>query len=194
MYEWTVMIYMAGDNNLDANGVSDLREIKRVGSTPEVAIIAQFDRSGDNGHTKRYHLHHFSTSPSIAKDEVDDLDETDTGSKEEFIKFLRWGIDNFTAKRYLVIIWGHGSGALDDDIFDGEGRTLRRRGRRFGVFNPLTRAAQPLSLTLSPDSIVGGLKESEVFTRLTKMATTAIATDDQAKSFRSRAYRPRLRP
>jgi len=29
---WTVMVYLAGDNNLDSAGVTDLNEMKRIGS------------------------------------------------------------------------------------------------------------------------------------------------------------------
>ena len=52
---WTVMVYMAGDNNLDPEGVEDLKEMKKVGSTDKLNIIAQFDRA--SGHVaRRYYL------------------------------------------------------------------------------------------------------------------------------------------
>jgi len=52
---WTIMVYMAGDNNLDPDGVKDLKEMKKVGSTNDVNVIAQFDRA--TGHAaKRYYL------------------------------------------------------------------------------------------------------------------------------------------
>jgi len=31
--KWTIMTYMAGDNDLDINGVIDLKEMKKTGST-----------------------------------------------------------------------------------------------------------------------------------------------------------------
>ena len=31
---WTVLVYLAGDNNLDAAGVVDVNEMKRAGSGP----------------------------------------------------------------------------------------------------------------------------------------------------------------
>ena len=43
--KWTFMVYMAGDNNLDPNGVKDLQEMKKVGSTDQLNLIAQFDRA-----------------------------------------------------------------------------------------------------------------------------------------------------
>ena len=44
--DWTVMVYLAGDNNLDGAGAADLREMKKVGSSASVNVIAQFDRAG----------------------------------------------------------------------------------------------------------------------------------------------------
>jgi hypothetical protein len=55
--KWTVMVYLAGDNNLDGAGLVDLKEMKSVGSTDAVNIIAQFDRQGNKGESRRYYLH-----------------------------------------------------------------------------------------------------------------------------------------
>lgn len=179
MHEWTVMIYMAGDNNLDSNGVADIKEIKRIGSTPEVAIIAQFDRSGARRHTKRYHLHDYATSPTVAQDEVDDLGETNTGSVKVFADFLDWGINEFAAKRYLVILWGHGSGALDDDIYYEGGRVWKRGGKRHGIFHPIRKDVAPLGFTFVTDELIGDGGEEKGAV----MLPTLIAPDDEAKDF-----------
>ena len=39
---WTVRVHMAGDNSLHPEGVQDLKEMKQVGSTAKVTIVAQF--------------------------------------------------------------------------------------------------------------------------------------------------------
>lgn len=179
MYEWTVMIYMAGDNNLDSNGVADIKEIKRIGSTPEVAIIAQFDRSGARRHTKRYHLHDYATSPTVAQDEVEDLGETNTGSVKVFADFLDWSINKFAAKRYLVILWGHGSGALDDDVYYEGGRVWKRGGKRHGIFHPIRKDVSSLGFTFVADELVGDGGEEKGIRAL----PTLIAPDDEAKDF-----------
>ena len=54
--KWTIMTYMAGDNNLDQNGAEDIEEMKQTGSTSEIQVIVQFDRSGAGQQTKRYYL------------------------------------------------------------------------------------------------------------------------------------------
>ena len=47
--KWTVAVWVAGDNNLESFGETDLGEMKSVGSTDDVAVVAQFDRMGDVG-------------------------------------------------------------------------------------------------------------------------------------------------
>jgi hypothetical protein len=166
--KWTVMIYMAGDNNLDSDGISDLKEIKRVGSTNEVGILAQFDRAGSKPHTKRYYLRNRKESPRIKDDEVADLGETDSGDGKELTKFIKWGMEKYEAERYLVIIWGHGTGAYDEDIYYADSRTLRRNLKRRGIFR--RRAA--FTETLNNAGVDFGFEHLEV-----------IAPDDDAKDF-----------
>lgn len=133
--KWTVMLYMAGDNNLDSEGVADLHEIKRVGSTSQVAIVAQFDRAGRQKKTYRYHLQHRSKS-SLKEDIVDTLAEVNTGRAVELTRFIRWGMKEYEADHYLVVIWAHGTGAYDEDIYYADERTLRKNLKRHGVFRP----------------------------------------------------------
>ena len=42
--DWTVMVYMAADNNLEAAAIDDLNEMERIGSTSQVDIVVQIDR------------------------------------------------------------------------------------------------------------------------------------------------------
>lgn len=171
-FKWTVMVYMAGDNNLDSDGVSDLKEMKRVGSTDEVAVIAQFDRKGTARHTKRYFVTNYQTSGTLSGDEVADLGETNSGSPLEFTQFIKWGMSKYPAEHYLVIIWAHGTGAYDEDIYYESERALRRSLRRHGLFrSPMVRHFDTLAAkTLSAEDF-------------DEIVTTIIAPDDDAKDF-----------
>jgi hypothetical protein len=42
--EWTVMIYLDADNNLESAGINDINEMEMVGSTTDVNIVVQVDR------------------------------------------------------------------------------------------------------------------------------------------------------
>ena len=45
--KWTVMVYIAADNNLEPNSIINLMEMAAVGSTPDVNIVVQITRPPD---------------------------------------------------------------------------------------------------------------------------------------------------
>ena len=49
---WTVLVYMAADNDLAFQSEIDLKEMEAVGSTPDVAVVVQQDIPGAGG--RRY--------------------------------------------------------------------------------------------------------------------------------------------
>ena len=90
---WTVMVYLAGDNNLESFGQDDLMEMKSVGSTDAISIVAQFDRMSD-GVTRRYYLTH---DRSLSADAVAELPEVNTGDPAALLDFILWGLAEYPA-------------------------------------------------------------------------------------------------
>jgi len=138
---WTFMVYMAGDNNLDPDGVQDLKEMKKVGSTNNVNVIAQFDRA--TGHAaKRYYLR---KGGKLTADAVATLGKINTGDPKNLTDFIQWGVKNYPAERYALVLWNHGQGWDDTDIYaDERHRRLRRlaSGRiRHALFHTPVRRA-----------------------------------------------------
>jgi Clostripain family len=114
---WTVMVYMVGDySNLDNNGFADLKEMKKAGSSPQVALLAQFSRGVKNRPTKRYLLTKDCRDGALAGDVVAELTCVETSSSETLTDFIGWSVENFPALHYMLIMWGHGNGA-DDEKF-----------------------------------------------------------------------------
>ena len=111
--QWTILIWMAGDNNLESAGDDDLAEIKAIGSTDQVDVVVQFDRMGDDS-TRRYHLR---KGTSLASDQVGSLGETNSGDPDVAVDFFTWGIANYPAERILTGFWNHGSGIDETDIY-----------------------------------------------------------------------------
>ncbi len=103
--KWTFMVYLAGDNNLSAAGEKDLGEMRDVGSTPEVNIVAEFDRVGSARETQRY---------LVKRDGVDErvegIGETDCGDPQVLLNFVKWAAEEYPAERYGLVLWNHGGG------------------------------------------------------------------------------------
>lgn len=104
MAKWTVMIYMAGDNNLSEAGDMDLEEMRKVGSTSDVNVVVQFDNAGNLG-TNRYLIQKDSSNDLIEK-----VSETDSGDPKVLDDFISWSIGKYPAERYALILWNHGGG------------------------------------------------------------------------------------
>ncbi len=115
--EWTFMVFVAGDNNLEDAALGDVNEMERVGSTDQVNILVQLDRSrsytsadGDWSGSRRYRIEQDSSTNSIGSTVLEDLGSTDSGDPDTLAEFATWGIQNYPAERYALVIWNHGWG------------------------------------------------------------------------------------
>ena len=112
--KWTILVYLAGDNNLDEDGARDIAEMAKVGSNDDINIIAQFDRAGAAG-TQRFYI---TKGGGYEKDGIENLGETNTGDPNILVDFLEWGIAEYPAERYMAVLWNHGSGWNEDEVYD----------------------------------------------------------------------------
>lgn len=104
--QWTVLVYMNGDNDLAPHTFADLKEMRAVGSSLAVDIVVQQDTDDDDG-SRRYHVR---KTKNLARSLVATLPEQDSGAMQTLIDFLAFGVKNYPARHYLVIIWSHGTG------------------------------------------------------------------------------------
>lgn len=182
--QWTVMVYLAGDNNLDNAGIADLQEMKTIGSTDQVAIVAQFDRSGATRTTNRYVLRKGST---LAEDLVTSLGETNTGDPAVLRDFVAWAATTQPARHYMLVIWNHGSGWDDSNLYTGDyfsGATppVIRKGRVLAA--PAGSAAGPPVRSGTVRAAIKRARRSLFQTTVASMVSSrAIAFDDQAQDF-----------
>lgn len=182
MKHWTVMVYLAGDNNLDGAGVVDLQEMKAVGSTSEVNILAQFDRAGDGQHTQRYYVRKAST---LEQDGVADLGETNTGDPAVLKDFAEWGIANYPAEHYALVLWNHGSGWDDTNVYRAA-KALHLEVDRKGKAVVTADAATAGVVTMQQARQISGKRFRRALFRSTvedAMRAKAIAFDDHAQDF-----------
>jgi hypothetical protein len=180
---WTVLVYLAGDNDLDGAGVVDLGEMKRVGSNARVNMVAQFDRAGKNAATKRYFLRKGTT---LAKDVVASLGETNMGDPNVLQDFLAWGAKNYPAQRYMVVIWNHGAGWDDENIYRSVRRGLKRNVayKKSAVGETVRGAAGAVPIARVRAMSKRPFKRALFSTTIQQaVQKRAIAFDDQAEDF-----------
>jgi len=181
--EWTVMVYLAGDNNLDSAGVIDLKEMKKVGSTDRINVIAQFDREGKDIATNRYYIRKGGTLP---KDVVGNLGETNMGNPHVLEDFIKWGIKNYPAEHYLVVVWNHGNGWNDENVYRVARNMMKLNIKRRGEVVLPAKGAQKDSVSIRRIHAIGGKKFRHALfhTSIMKAITIrGIAYDDDAQDF-----------
>jgi hypothetical protein len=115
--EWTVLVYMNADNDLEQFGILNMNQMEMIGSTSRVKIIVQVDRSpshdssnGNWSNTRRYLITKDSDSQIIHSQLLQDMGEVDMGDPNSLRDFVEWGQQNYPASRYALVIWNHGSG------------------------------------------------------------------------------------
>jgi len=126
--EWTIMVYLDSDNNLESAGIDDINEMEIVGSTTEVNIVVQVDRipysvlaannqgyaddtsNGNWTNTRRYYITQDFDPVQINSQFKSDLGELNMGDPQTLIDFTDWATINYPAKKYLLVIWNHGGG------------------------------------------------------------------------------------
>jgi len=126
--EWTVMVYLDSDNNLESAGIDDINEMEIAGSTAEVNIVVQVDRipysvlaannegyaddasNGNWTNTRRYYITQDFDPVQINSQLESDLGELNMGDPQTLIDFTNWATSKYPAKKYFLVIWNHGGG------------------------------------------------------------------------------------
>jgi len=121
--DWLIMLYMAGDNNLDHEMVLSLQLLLDVGPLEGDAIVAEFDSRRPGSGTKRYDFTDPKPPPEgyrLKAYEAEERAETSTGDPETLTAFLNWAEGRYSAQRRLLILSGHGSGTTEDFLMRDE--------------------------------------------------------------------------
>jgi len=134
--DWTVLVYLDGDNNLEEDAIGDFAEMASVGSNARLNIVVQFDRiasdeddddtsNGDWSSVKRFRVER--GKKPIKSNQLADLGERNMGDPRTLVDFASWGIKSYPARHYALIFWDHGAswpGVANDDSSDSDLITL----------------------------------------------------------------------
>ena len=128
--EWTIMLYLCGSNLESDYGAAseDIAEVLAVNGQPDDVNIL-FETGGStywhNSQVDKNKLCRFhADNKQLVLDEK--VTKANMGAASTLSSYINWGMENYPAEKYGVILWNHG-GALDgvcfDDNFSGDGLT-----------------------------------------------------------------------
>lgn len=113
--QWTVLVYMAADNDLSELTDTDIEELKAGGSSTEVNVLILMDKLNENASLKSVVGHDLVT--------LKDLGEVNMGDPAMLTWFVNYSADNYSSKHLLLFFWDHGAGldgvAWDQTMEDG---------------------------------------------------------------------------
>lgn len=110
---WTVMIYMNGKNDQTFPMRDDINEMERVGSSAEMNVVAELGHIGtsDGGWpVSRVFVQKDDNPYWISSTALERRDGADMGDWRELADFMKWAKARFPARKYMLIVSGHGSG------------------------------------------------------------------------------------
>jgi hypothetical protein len=105
---WTLLVYMAADNNLSGAAAVDLSEMEAVGSKNGINVVVQVDGSDEGA--RRLLIEKGSSSLLM------DLGEVNMADPKTLTEFIQWGVAEYPADRTVLILWSHGDGYQKPDI------------------------------------------------------------------------------
>jgi hypothetical protein len=134
-YDWTIMLYLSGDNSLSEEMVRALTDIQLQGPLDRVAFTIQYDPRSDSFPTSRYALAapHQESTPRARREIrlgllpireflVDTLPGEDSAAPSTLTDFIAWSAKTFRSRWRMLILSGHGSGAVGDFLPDDSAR------------------------------------------------------------------------
>ncbi len=107
--DWTFLVYLNGNNNLDSFGAMNINQMEKVGSTAKVNVIVQW-ASLETRTVKRLLIKKDNDPKKVTSPVIQDLGSVDMGDWHSLVDFVKWGAEKYPAKQYFVDVWNHGSG------------------------------------------------------------------------------------
>jgi hypothetical protein len=104
--EWSMLIFIEGRNNLNTYAKKNIQDMMSVGSSDRVNVLVQWYQPDQK--TWRYKI---EKSRIVPHGFVERKLPIDCG--RDLVDFMEWGVKNFPAKHYCLILWDHGLGIMD---------------------------------------------------------------------------------
>ena len=129
--DYTFMVYMVG-SDMESATTKDILEMKSVGSNSDVNILLETgggDPQTVSNDTKNVDFRQVQRHKILNNgiQTLSILEQQNMGDPRTLSNFIIWGMTEFPAKKYAIILWDHGSG-IDgfggDLLFENDRLTL----------------------------------------------------------------------
>lgn len=118
--EWTVMVFINGKNDLEMAGLYNVNMMEKIGSSKKMNIVVEqgriaghTDLDGDWTGSRRMLVKKDSNENKITSKVLMKTPTVDMGDYKRVVDFMKWSKEKFPAKRYMLIVWNHGTGWMD---------------------------------------------------------------------------------
>ncbi len=117
--DWTILIYANGNNDLEPEMYNTKLNLEKIGSSEEINILIEMGREAQ----EVIHLVR-SKDTFLYKDKwigvrryyikkgeselLEDIGETNMSNPVNLYHFIKWGMENYPAKQYILVLGGHG--------------------------------------------------------------------------------------
>lgn len=107
----TFLVFMAADNDLHYFAWKNIKQMELIGSNENVNIVVQLNTPGHLSPTKRYIVK--KGRRILVQDPDSPTQKLNSGNPYTLIDFVEWAASHYPADEYALILWNHGSGAMD---------------------------------------------------------------------------------
>ena len=114
----TVLMYMCG-TDLQSACVEDMYEMCTGNYSDQITVAVQAGGATewDDSDLTPNALNRFTIADGGFYD-LEVLDWASMGEQQTLVDFLKWGVSNHPADRYMLVLWNHGGGAASGVCFD----------------------------------------------------------------------------
>ncbi|MGZ6251354.1 MAG: clostripain-related cysteine peptidase [Candidatus Chromulinivorax sp.] len=109
---YTIIMYIAADNDLHPYAWKNIKQMELVGSNENINIIVQLNTPGYFTPTKRYLIKN-GRRLLIPADGNSPTQKLNSGSPYTLIDCVAWAMKYYPADNLILNLWDHGSGVFD---------------------------------------------------------------------------------
>jgi uncharacterized protein YfaP (DUF2135 family) len=119
---WTLMVYIAGDNNLSEFALADLNEIRAATANTNVNVVVQMEYNATfanssiyTGGTTYRGLVTGASGPNLSS-----IGTVNMSDKASLTGFINYSKTSYPADKYALVLWSHGGGWKANKSYRGD--------------------------------------------------------------------------